>query len=104
MVADKVEMLQRHAKVGTHIQDMALKYLDEHVESLNVSNSVRLLVEGVRIERESRGISTTIEKIANLSDEELNRQVENILSHSQVEFLPSGDVDAASEYEQEVEP
>ena len=103
MVAEKVEMLNRHADLGKSVQDMAIKYLDEHKDELNVSNSVRLLVEGVRIERESRGISTTIEKITNLSDDELQKQVEQLISRSPVEFMPLEELNADNEPEQEIE-
>jgi hypothetical protein len=101
MVAEKVEMLNRHANVGTEIQDIALKYINEHRDDLNVSNAVRLLVEGVRIERESRGISTTIEKITNQSDEELQKQIEQLVTSHPVEFLPMEVLDADIEHEQE---
>jgi hypothetical protein len=101
MVAEKVEMLNRHANLGTEVQDIALKYINEHREDLNVSNAVRLLVEGVRIERESRGISTTIEKITNQSDEELQRQIEQLVTNHPVEFLPMEVLDADIEHEQE---
>jgi hypothetical protein len=103
LVADKVEMLNRHAELGFHIQNMALEYLDGNKDKLNVSNSVRLLVEGVRIERESRGISTTLEKITNMSDEELEKQVRQLVERSPVDLLPMDIIDADSEFEQEVD-
>ena len=103
LVAEKVEMLNRHAEIGSHIQDMALDYLDEHKDQLNVTNSVRLLVEGVRIERESRGISTTLEKITGLSDEELEKQVRQIVERSPVELIPMEIDDADNESEPETD-
>lgn len=103
LIAEKVEMLNRHANMGSYIQDMALKYLKEHADDLNVANSVRLLVEGVRIERESRGISTTIEKITGLSDEELEKQVRQLVERSPVDLIPMEIEDADNESEQEVD-
>jgi hypothetical protein len=64
---------------------------------------VRLLVEGVRIERESRGISTTLEKITGLSDEELEKQVRQIVERSPVELIPMEIDDADNESEPETD-
>jgi hypothetical protein len=82
LVAEKVEMLNKHAKLGQDLQQMALDYLEEHREDLKVPNAVKLLIEGVRIERESRGIPQALEKMMDKSDEELLKEIQNIVSKS----------------------
>jgi hypothetical protein len=86
MIGEKTEMLSRHASVGETMQGMALKYLDDHKEDLSVSASVRMLVEGVRIERDSRGIGTAFRSMLKSSDEELLSDIEQLYSKSGVEI------------------
>ena len=93
MVAEKVEMLNRHADIGIKMQDMAMAYLKDHEEDLGVSTSVKLLVAGVEIERESRGIATTVEKISRMSDTELEKEVQRLLDRAPLEILPAGNED-----------
>lgn len=93
MVAEKVEMLNRHADVAIEMQDMGMNYLREHENDLKVSEAVKLLVAGIEIERESRGIATTVEKIGKMSDAELNKEIEKLITRSSVEFLPTNEED-----------
>lgn len=86
MVAEKVEMLDRHAKLGVNLQDMAIKYLDEHESEIKAPVAVKMLVEGVRIERESRGIASALEKMLEKSDDDLLKEVMVILNKAPVEF------------------
>lgn len=87
MVAEKVEMLSRHAKLGQEMQDMALDYFENHPADLNPSTSVRLLVEGVRIERESRGLPQALEKMMDKSDEELLEEVKKLIGEGDAEIM-----------------
>lgn len=87
LVAEKVEMLSRHARIGQEMQDVAYNYLEKHKEELNTSSAVRLLVEGVRIERESRGIPQALEKMMDRSDEELLEEVKKLIGESPVEIM-----------------
>jgi hypothetical protein len=79
-------MLNRHADVGVSMQDMAMQYLEEHKTELGISPAVRLLVAGVEIERESRGIATTVEKITRMSDKDLESEIQKLLEKSPVEL------------------
>jgi transposase len=87
LVAEKVEMLNKHAKLGQDIQQMAMDYLDLHREDLKVPNAVKLLIEGVRIERDSRGIPQALEKMMDKSDEELLKEIQMIISKSSGHIL-----------------
>jgi len=88
LVKEKVEMLYRHANVGKLMQNKALACLDSIEPSeLSTSAAVRLLVEGVRIERESIGLPQALEKMLNETDEDLLNRVEKLLGESPAEIL-----------------
>ena len=88
LVKEKVEMLYRHAKVGRLMQNKALEHLNGvDPADLSTSSSVRLLVEGLRIERDSVGIPQAVEKLLNETDEDLLNRVQNILGDSPAEIL-----------------
>jgi len=91
LIAQKVAMLDSHAKIAAEMQDMAITYLRANKDKLSPNAAVRLLVEGVRIERESTGIPRTLEKLADRSDEELMKQIEDYLLRSPMETSPVED-------------
>lgn len=93
LISEKVAMLDAHAVVAAEMQEMALTFLRKNRNKLNSNSAVRLLVEGVRIERESRGIPRTLEKLADRSDEELLAQIEDMLLRSTVDVQPIKDDD-----------
>lgn len=102
MVAEKVEMLNRHAVIGSEMQDMAMAYLNEHKDDLGVSSSVRLLVAGVEIERNSRGIATTFDKFDKMSDSQLNDAIQRIIERAPVELMPGENIAGEFMEEQDV--
>ena len=73
-------MLQRHAEVGKHMQDVAIKFIDSKADSLTGNAAVRLLVEAVKMERESRGLPTLITQTLNSTDEELMEQIDKLMN------------------------
>lgn len=79
-MAEKAEMLRRHTQVGTKMQDMAIKYLEENEDELTVTSATRLLIEGVRIERESRGIPDALSKMSEKSDDQLLDELQKLMS------------------------
>lgn len=79
MVADKVEMLDRHATTGVEMQEMGLRYLKEHEDELGTNAAVRLLIEGVNIEQNSRGVGTALKKMMNMDDADLLEEIAGIL-------------------------
>ena len=88
LVQEKVEMLYRHAELGRKIQKKAMDCLDEiEPEDLSSNAAVRLLVEGVRIERDSVGLPQALEKIINKSDDDLLNLVQELTKESQAEIL-----------------
>jgi hypothetical protein len=89
LVHEKIEMLKRHIAVGEKMQTKAIEYLDTH-ELTSDNAAVRLLVEGIRIERESVGIPEAIEKMTRLSDDDLTNEVMELMGKAEViiEALP----------------
>ena len=88
LIQEKVEMLYRHAELGRKIQRKALDCLDQiDPGDLSSNAAVRLLVEGVRIERDSVGLPQALEKILNASDEEMLNRVQELTKESQAEIL-----------------
>jgi len=86
VVAEKVEMLQRHAKLGTDMQDMAMVYLIDHPEELKPANAIKLLVDGIKTERESRGLPTIITETLNASDEALFESISKLMGKDEMGF------------------
>jgi len=96
VVSEKVEMLERHAVISKEMQDIAIDYLREHKDDLTAATAVRLWLEGVRIERESRGLPSLITGVVNSSDEELVQHIQDLiekvdasgLEDTEIEQLP----------------
>lgn len=74
----KVEMLERHALLGRKMQDLAVKYFDEHgVETLKARDAINILVQGIKVERESRfPQEKEFSKLAEMNDEQLLAELE----------------------------
>jgi hypothetical protein len=84
LILEKIEMFNRHAKVAVEMQDKALVYLRGEKSDINSAAAVRMLVEGIRIERISRGVPQIIEKMAQMTDEDLLREAEKLLLRSPI--------------------
>lgn len=84
IISEKVEMLKRHADIGSRMQDMAIEFLNENRDVLSAPAAVRLLVEGIRIERESRGIPAALEKMQEMSDEQLLDEIKELMTSTSV--------------------
>jgi hypothetical protein len=76
---ERVEMLNRHAEAGKEMQETALEYLRNNKEKLGPGSAVRLWVEGLRVERESRGLPSLVAEINKTSDEDLMTMMEKLL-------------------------
>lgn len=86
MVAEKIKMMERHIEIGTEMQEMALEYLRTSEESLNSNSAVRLLIEGLRIERQSRGIPEALAKMQEMSDESLMKKIEDLVADAPIQL------------------
>lgn len=89
LIQEKVEMLHRHTQVAEKMQSLAVEEIEAHLigngrdpDWLTASAAIRLLVEGIRIERESRGIPGMLQKIANRTDEEILDDIKGLVEKS----------------------
>ena len=82
VVRERIDMLNRHAGIGLEMQTAAMEYLEENKENLTVPSAVRLLIEGVRIERQSRGVPDAMSKIIDKSDDEILELFEEIITNA----------------------
>lgn len=78
LIGERVAMLERQAQIGVQLQQMGEKYfLDNDLNDPAVA--LRAIVQGVNIERNSRGLSVALQRISSMSDEalqtELNKQL-----------------------------
>lgn len=79
MVTEKMQMLEEHADLGVEIRNIGLDYIKTHMDELTAHAAVRLVVEGVRIERDSRGVSNLLEELSSMSDEKLLDKLQKTL-------------------------
>lgn len=82
LIQDKIAMLTRHADLGQRMQDMGFGYLEDNRGELNAHAAVRLVVEGWKIERESRGMPALLQEIMDASDEELLEEVKRLTANT----------------------
>jgi len=85
-IAKKVEMLTRHSDVGKELQETGAQYIRENMDKLKPSTAVRMIVEGVRIEQNSRGIGTAFKEMIEMPDDELASKIEELIGRSKVEI------------------
>jgi len=88
MIKEKVKMLSRHANLGVRMQDLALEFIENNKDDLTSSTAVRMLVAGVEIERDSRGLPEALEQILTQSDEKLLDRIKEITKNAPVEITP----------------
>lgn len=84
LIREKIEMLDRHSKTGVKMQDIALEFIDSNKDQITMNSALKLLIEGIRVERESRGIPQALEKMMLKSDDDLLADVQKILSSAEI--------------------
>ena len=85
LIQTKVEMLERHARLGEKMQDMGIEYLEDHKDDITAQAAVRLIVEGVRIQVESMGIPGALAKLTRLPDEQLLEEIKKLIEETPME-------------------
>jgi len=71
LTSEKIEMLSRHATIGKGMQETAMSWLEDNPDLGNARTAITMLVEGLKVERESRGTSQMGEKFSKLRDDQL---------------------------------
>ena len=89
LIAEKVEMLKRHAIVGKKMQNLAVEYLDQPdmIKKLSPNSAIRLLVEGLKVERISVGMPDVLEEVMTKTDEELLEDITKLITDGSSEFM-----------------
>ena len=95
-VKEKVEMAVRHTKRGKKMQEKAWDYFEKQGISSDHA-AMKMLVEGIRIEKESRGISSVIEKLTQMDDEKLMNEALKLIEDGGVIIEPLENVESESE-------
>jgi len=103
-INSKVQMLEEQAARAKRIQDQGAEYLDENGFDSS-SSAVQAIIRGAQLERESRGLSTTILRLAQLDDDgllsETQKMVERLLESGEIidvdEILKETEEDAEGE-------
>ena len=95
-VKEKVEMAVRHTQKGVKMQKKAWNYFEEQGISSDHA-AMKMLVEGIRIEKESRGIGEVIKKLTQMSDEKLMDEVLKLATDGGVIIEPLEDVESEPE-------
>ena len=90
MVKEKVKMLSRHADLGKQMQDLGIEFITDpdNKDSLTSATAVRLLVAGVEIERDSRGLPEALEKLITQSDEKIMDRIKELTKDTPIEISP----------------
>ena len=99
LTSEKIEMLSRHAVIGEKMQDEAWLWFDGKrdedglLDLGNARTAITLLVEGLKIERESRGIAQIAEKFSKLTDAQLvDRLKELVIDAPRIVTIEAVDV------------
>lgn len=93
-VEQRVDMLKRHAESAKQLQLEGIKYLLEHPPE-KTADAIRMVTEGIRIEKESVGLPEALTKIAEMKDKpltELIGQLINRLTPNEIKQLETGNI------------
>ena len=91
LVAEKIAMLQRHAKVAVEMQKMGLDYLRENGVG-GARNAIQLLVEGLEIERGAVGAPQIAQRLLGLTDDQLVAELTDLVTTSPIIDIKPNDI------------
>lgn len=84
LVAQRVEMADRHAHIGKILQQKGLEYLESH-DITNAKDALAAIIKGVEIEHEARVLPTDIlEKLDTMSDDQLVKELTKVIQSSKI--------------------
>lgn len=91
LVAQKVMMLKEQAATYREIRKKAAQHLLENPFDSSAA-AVSALVKSSQEERVVRGIAKTIERLAELGDDELMREIRQLAERAGVDIIDAGEV------------
>lgn len=75
LIANKIAALSEHIKIGQRMQNIGLQFLDgltdDEIKKIRLRDAIELIVQGVRIERESLIIPKFFAELEKLDDDSL---------------------------------
>ncbi len=83
-IEEKVKMFERFTETAQEMQNLALEWLRENKTKINAIAAVRLLVDGVRIESEARGVPEVLRRMVKMTNDELLDEVKQLLAKTPV--------------------
>jgi hypothetical protein len=90
LVANKIQMLQSHSKIGQELYEMGMVHL--RTEGLgNSRNALSAVIEGLRIEKESSGVNIKFAELDKLNDEELLAELNKLVVGSEIISIEPND-------------
>lgn len=92
LVTEKIEMLRDHAVAGRELWEMGMEHLREKGLG-NSRTAVTALIEGIKIEKESRGTPIELARIGKMTDEELLGTLQELVSDSEILALEPADAE-----------
>ena len=87
VIETKVEMLKRHSALGKEMQEIGIEWLRENIDELTAASVVRLIKDGSELERNSVGIPEAITKMLSTSDEDLKKEIEEIITSGELKLI-----------------
>lgn len=79
-IEEKVEMFNRHAKMGRELQDQGMAFFDAHPIEKDAT-ALKAIISGVEMEKASRGLPDALMQVSKLQDEDLKGLVGKLLQH-----------------------
>jgi len=101
LVSQRASMLKKQAEMGKQLQEMGMEFL-VNTGFDKAGDALRALVEGVRIERESRGLGEALDRIFKMDDEALRKELVHLLQRDAgVEVIVDGDISEVDDADSE---
>lgn len=80
LIAARVQMLEEQAAAGKKLQKMGFDYFEEMNGIHDDSVALRAIVQGVEMERNSRGLAVALQRISSMSDDQLQSELNKQLA------------------------
>ena len=87
VVEQKVEMLRKHAALGSEMQDLGLTWLKQNPDKITANAAVRMIKDGWELERASVGVPEALQKMLSQNDEDLLKMIEAALTNEDLDLL-----------------
>lgn len=95
LISNKISALSEHIKIGQKMQNVGMQFLDsltdDEIKKIKLRDAIMLLVEGVRIERESLIIPKYFAELEKMDDEKLLDEIKATIKKEGLLLNPKKD-------------